>query len=292
MNQAISAPARLGLGCATFGREIDAAAAFVIMDHARAHGIDHFDTAPAYGDGSSERIVGEWLASRSPGQGFVVATKVKPPYTAARIRESVDASRRRLGRDRIDRLYLHEWDATAASDEAILALGSLVKTGTVGTIGASNVDLPRLGELHRRQAELGQARVGAIQNNHNLAVRNVDEPLTLYCRSNDIEVVTYSPLGAGFLTGKHRHQVQPGSRFALVPAHQDIYFQPEAQRRLEQLQVAASRTGLPSALLALAWALHQPATTMVLIGARTTDHLTQAFAARSLMIASVLPDLS
>src|SRR5690606_36105362 len=215
MDRPLSAPAALGLGCATFGREIDAAAAFAIMDHARERSIDHFDTAPSYGNGASERIVGQWLASRSAGNATRIATKVKPPYTAAALRESVDTSRRRLGRDRIDLLYLHQWDPTALNEEAVRTLASLVTAGVISTLGLSNVRLPELQAFGRRLAEFGPVSIGAIQNNHNFAVRGVDGALEEYCRSHAIDIVTYSPLAAGFLTGKHREGIQHGSRFQL-----------------------------------------------------------------------------
>ncbi|MEQ1853064.1 MAG: aldo/keto reductase, partial [Chthoniobacteraceae bacterium] len=97
-----------------------------------------------------------------------------------------------------------------------------------------------------------------------------------------IAIVTYSPLGAGFLTGKHQRGVAPGSRFDLVPGHQDVYFHESAYRRLARLEAVAARTGLSQAHLALAWALHQPGIASVLIGGRTPAHLDQALAAEAL----------
>ena len=280
MDRPLSAPAALGLGCATFGREIDAATAFDIMDYARERGIHHFDTAPSYGDGASEGVVGKWLASRSPGNAIRIATKVPPPYTKAAIRRSVDASRGRLGLNQIDLLYLHQWDPTALNSDSITALESLVASGAIEGVGASNVEQVQIQALHRAFANTARVALRAIQNNHNFAVRTVDGRMTQYCRNHTIDIVTYSPLGAGFLTGKHCKGVQQGSRFQLLPAHQKIYFQPEAQRRLVELQALAAQTGISSTTLALAWAMRHPGTAMVLIGARSTAHLAQAIAAR------------
>ncbi len=280
MDRPSSAHAALGLGCATFGREIDAAAAFAIMDFALERGINHFDTAPSYGDGASERVIGQWLTYRSPVVAPRIATKVKPPYTAAAIHQSVDASRGRLGRDRLDLLYLHQWDPTALNYDVIKALESLVASGAIGSVGASNVEQTQIQALHHALASSSRVTLRAIQNNHNFAVRTVDRAMTQYCRNHTIDIVTYSPLGAGFLTGKHSQGVQQGSRFQLLPAHQDIYFQSEAQRRLVELQALAAQTGISSTTLALAWAMRHPGTAMVLIGARSTGHLAQALAAR------------
>jgi aryl-alcohol dehydrogenase-like predicted oxidoreductase len=120
-----------------------------------------------------------------------------------------------------------------------------------------------------------------VQNNHNLAVRNVTPELRAFCAARNIAIVTYSPLGAGFLTSKHRRGVEPGSRFEVAPGHQKIYFNPEAERRLAHLEALAARTGHSQAHLALAWALHQPGVASVLVGGRTPAHLDQALAAQA-----------
>lgn len=251
---------RIGLGCVTFGREIDEAASFTLLDHAFARGVTHFDTAAAYGGGASETILGKWLASRKP-QGMTIATKILPPYD----RLDVTPSLKRLGVEQIDLLYLHQWHETALQADA--ALEKL----PVKQFGASNITLDQLRALG--------PRFRVIQNNHNLAVREVSDELRDYCAANDIAIVTYSPLGAGFLTGKHQNGVQVGSRFEIVPGHQNVYFHDAAYQCLAQLEAVAKRSGHSQAHLALVWALHQPGIDTVLIGGRTPAHLDQAFAA-------------
>ena len=123
---------RIGLGCVTFGREIDEAAAHVLLDHAYARGIIFFDTASAYSQGASESIIGRWIAARRPAAGSItVATKLLPPYDPERITEAVDASLQRLGLAVIDLFYLHSWDATAESPAALAALDAVVRAGKV-----------------------------------------------------------------------------------------------------------------------------------------------------------------
>ena len=130
---------RIGLGCVTFGREIDRAASFAMMDHALANGIHFFDTAAAYGAGASEQIIGEWLAfKRQEADAIVIATKILPPYNAAAITQSVDACRRRLQRDTIDLLFLHAWHDDVLTTETLTALDSLIHSGVVKQLGASN----------------------------------------------------------------------------------------------------------------------------------------------------------
>lgn len=268
---------KIGLGCVTFGREIDGAAAHVLLDHAYAHGVTFFDTASAYAQGASETIIGSWLALRK--QPVTIATKILPPYEPERIADVVGESSARLGVGAIDLLYLHRWDATAETVEALVALDTLVRADKVRALGVSNYNLPQLEAALALQQQHGLSRFSVVQNNHNLAVSDVSAEFCEFCAAEQIAIVTYSPLGAGFLTGKHQRVVQPGSRFALVPGHQDVYFNDEAWQRLARLESVAVRTGHTPAHLALAWALHQPGVASVLVGGRTPAHLDQALAA-------------
>ncbi len=264
---------RIGLGCVTLGREIDEADSFALLDHALARGITHFDTAAAYGGGASESILGRWLASRKPAD-ITVATKILPPYD----RIDLTPSLQRLGLDQIDLLYLHQWHDSA------LQAGAALEKLPVRRFGASNVTLDQLRALG--------PRFSVIQNNHNLAVSEVTDALREYCAALGVAIVTYSPLGAGFLTGKHQNGVQPGSRFEIIPGHQQIYFHEDAWRSLARLEAIASRTGHSPAHLALAWALHQPGIACTLIGGRNPAHIDQAFAALDFADAAVLSELS
>jgi aryl-alcohol dehydrogenase-like predicted oxidoreductase len=271
---------KIGLGCVTFGREIDEAAAHALLDHAYARGIVFFDTAAAYAQGESEAIIGRWLTSRRPAPGSVtIATKILPPFESGCIADGVGRSLERLGVAVIDLLYLHRWDAAAESPATLAALDALVRAGKVRALGVSNYTAQQLETALALQRQHGLTRFSIVQNNHNLAVSDVSAEFRQFCATMQIAIVSYSPLGAGFLTGKHRRGVQPGSRFDLVPGHQDVYFQAEALRRLARLESVAARTGHSQAHLALAWALHQPGVASVLVGGRTPAHLDQALAA-------------
>jgi 1-deoxyxylulose-5-phosphate synthase len=284
---------RIGLGCVTFGREIDEPSAVQILDHALARGVTLFDTASAYSQGASERIIGRWMASRRPAAGSVtIATKIRPPYEPHRIDTAVAESMQRLGTSMIDLLYLHQWDATAEALPALAALESLVRTGTVRALGVSNYNQRQLETALALQQRHGWARFSVVQNNHNLAVSDAGPSFREFCAARGIAVVTYSPLGAGFLTGKHRRGVEAGSRFDVVPGHQDVYFHDQSWQRLTRLESIAARTGNSQAHLALAWALHQPGVTSVLVGGRTPAHLDQAFTALAFDGAELLAELS
>lgn len=271
---------KIGLGCVTFGREIDENASFAMMDQGFKRGITFFDTASAYGAGTSETIVGNWLSANKPSAGSItVATKILPPYTSKSITESVAQSLRRLGTKTIDLLYLHNWHPTVETKSTLNALNNLVNDCKVLSIGASNFNGEQLLNAILLQADNDLTPFRFIQNNHNLAVSDLNRQLCRVCRAYEIDIVTYSPLGAGFLTGKHEHNVQAGSRFALVPDHQHIYFNEHARHRLVMLQKVAARTGYTTSHLALAWALHQKDVSSVLIGGRSPAHINQAFEA-------------
>ena len=128
----------IGLGTATFGREIDRETAFAVADRAFDRGITLIDTAEAYSSGLSETIVGEWVASRQVRHEIIIATKVTGTLSRDRIITSAEASLRRLRMETLDLFQLHVWDAETPIDETLQALDVLVTTGKVRAIGCSN----------------------------------------------------------------------------------------------------------------------------------------------------------
>jgi aryl-alcohol dehydrogenase-like predicted oxidoreductase len=271
---------RICLGGSTFGREVDEATAHALMDYSYGRKVSHFDTAATYTAGASEQIVGRWLASRRPAAGtLTVATKLYPPFEPEPIDRGVAASARRLGVETIDLLYLHKWDAGAETPAALRALDGLVKSGRVRSLGVSNFNAAQLRRVLTLQRELGLTPFKALQNCNNLAIRDVDVGIQELGREFDLAIITYSPRGAGFLTGKHRNGVEKGSRFDVAPGHQSDYFQDTPRRRLEKLAAVSARTGLSMPHLALAWAVHFPGVSSVLIGGRVPAQIDEAFAA-------------
>ncbi len=285
-------PAQIAVGTATFGREIDAATSHRLLEHAYARGIRHIDTAVAYSAGNSERIVGDWLRAHPERRREVtLATKFIPPFSADLIASTFAASLERLGVPRVDVLYLHRWDPTADQPSVRAALDRLVRDGKVGALGISNCTREKLRATRAQQIAEGLTPFTWLQNNQNYAVREVPLPYRQECAEHGISVVTFSPLGAGFLTGKHAGGVVPGSRFAVAPAHGDIYFNPTCHRRLDVLLATAKAHNLTPASLALAWALQRPLTRYVLIGGRDAAQIDQAFAASGPAFTAALADL-
>jgi aryl-alcohol dehydrogenase-like predicted oxidoreductase len=271
----------LGMGCVTFGREIDRDTSFAVMDHALERGINLFDSAAAYAAGASEKVVGEWLKDRGVRDDMVLATKVNGRLTRGHVTRSAEESLRRLQTERIDLFQLHSWDGDTPLEETLEALSSLVDQGKVRAIGCSNWSARQLGEALSLSEEGGFARVESVQPPYNLVQREIESGLLPLCREQGMATICYSPLAAGFLTGKYRRDqhVPGGTRFDIIPGHQDIYFNDRGFGMVERLEQAAKQSGLSMVQLALGWVLSRSGVTSVLIGARNTGQVDQAFEA-------------
>jgi aryl-alcohol dehydrogenase-like predicted oxidoreductase len=275
----------IGLGGATFGREIDQAGAFAVLDRALERGVTLFDTAEAYSAGRSEEILGRWIVSRGVREQIVLTTKVAPPLGRARVIASAEASLRRLQGETIDLFLLHSWDPATPLEETLEALEALVDSGKVRYVGCSNFAAWQLCKALWREDVRGWARMEAIQSVYNLAMRTIEGELLPLCADQQVGVITYSPLGAGFLTGKYRQggSVPSGTRFDIVPGHQDIYFNDSAFAAMERLRATSAALGMPMPHVGLAWVLRQPGISATLIGARGSAQVDQAFDAVSFL---------
>jgi aryl-alcohol dehydrogenase-like predicted oxidoreductase len=274
----------IGLGCATFGREIDQATSFAVMDRALERGINLIDTAESYAEGRSEEIVGHWLADRGVRERVVLATKVHGRLTRQRVLTSAEASLRRLQTDRVDLFQVHNWDAETPLEETLEALHMLVEQDKARYIGCSNYAAWQLCKALWRQDVNGWTRLESVQPNYNLIVRDIERGMLSLCADQEVGVITYSPLGGGFLTGKYRqgNGIPTGTRMDVVPLMQEIYFHEVGFRVMEGLRAKAAELGSTMVLLALAWAMGQPGITSVLAGARSVDQVDQAFQAQAM----------
>jgi len=276
----------IGLGCVTFGREIGAAESFRVLDAALERGITLVDTAEVYGEGASEEVVGAWLADRKVRDRIVLATKVNGVLTRPYVLAAAEASLRRLRTDRVDLYQIHNWDATTPLDETLGAMEELGRTGKARFTGCSNVTEGQLAAMLARQGELGHARMQSVQPIYNLVHRELEAGLLPLCRRERLAVLTYSPLGAGFLTGKYRRgaPLPQGSRFDIKPGHQGVYFTEHGWRVLDEVRSLANEAGIPLPRLALAWVMHRPGVTSVLVGGRSPAHVEQALEADALAL--------
>jgi 1-deoxyxylulose-5-phosphate synthase len=271
----------IGMGCVTFGRELDPQSSLLIMDYAFEQGITLFDTAEAYAQGASERVVGEWMQSRNSRGKIVLATKINGTLTRHRIITSAEASLKRLQTDRIDLLQTHVWDESTPLEETLEALTTLVQQGKVRHIGCSNYSAPQLTAALALSDTAGLSRMVSVQPPYNLVQRDIEAEMLPLCTAENIGVISYSPLAAGFLTGKYRKDaaIPSGTRFDVIPGHQDIYFTRHGYQVLAKLDEESRTTGKSHVQLALSWVLSQPGITSVLIGARNTGQIEQALQA-------------
>jgi aryl-alcohol dehydrogenase-like predicted oxidoreductase len=283
----------IGMGCVTFGREIDKSTSFELLDRALERGVTLFDTAEAYAQGASENVLGDWITDRGVRDQIVVATKVAGVLTKDRVISSAEASLQRLQVEQIDLFQLHVWDDVTPLDDTMDALNRLIESGKVRYIGCSNWSAWHLAKSLLLSQSLGLQRLQSVQPPYNLVERDIEADLLPLCADQQIGVITYSPLAAGFLTGKYGRgqQVPEGTRFDVIPEHQPLYFTEQGYSALDRLERAARQTGHSMVQLALAWTLAQPHVTSMLVGARTMAQVDQAFEAEQLALDSEVREL-
>ena len=282
----------IGLGSVTFGREIDAEESFSVIDYAMDRSINLIDTAEVYSAGGSEKVLGQWLSRSSNRQKVVLGTKIVPPLGRERILQVAEDSLRRLQTDVIDLYQLHAFDADTPLEETMDALNTLVQQGKVRYLGCSNFDAWQICKALWIADVNDLAPMVSVQPNYSLAIRDIEAELLPFCADQNIGVTSYSPLGAGFLTGKYTKTwtAPKGTRFDVMPDHWDIYENDTSMRRMEGLRDIAAETGISMVQIALAWAIGQPGITSVLIGCRTTSHIDQAFQAEEMGLTQELRD--
>ena len=297
----------IGLGCVTFGREIDEESSRRIMDYAVEKGITFFDTAEAYGGGqskfgrknltgvddireqtldmsSSELIVGRWMKDRSMRNEITLCTKVSTGASADNINKALSASLERLGTDSVDVYKIHSPDPSTPIEETMAALDQEVRNGRVTAAGGSNYSAEQLQESLNASKNRGYARFEVIQPPYNLIQREVELDLFPLCKREQIAITSYSPLGAGFLAGKYdsdRSNVPTTTRFGIAPGHINLYFSDKNFDTVEMLRKKSEEMDIPMVQLAMAWVMTNPDVTTVLIGARTTAHIDNALKAYS-----------
>jgi aryl-alcohol dehydrogenase-like predicted oxidoreductase len=247
-----------GVGSAPefFGQGIAHDEAFAIMDRAWDAGIDWFDTGDAYGGGSSEAWIGEWL--RSTGNRPRLTTKVFHSTTGTpgdvglapdRIRRQLEASLRRLGVDHVDYYLAHEPDPTVPLESTVACFEQLRGEGLVGAWGLSNFGVEEI-------RAFGPA---LVQNSFSLLDRADEADVLPYCKAHGILYVPFGPLAGGWLTGKYRRgeAFPEGSRMTQRPGPYARYVDDSVFDLLEELESEAARKGVSMAALAFAWVLER-----------------------------------
>ncbi len=261
----------IGEGCWPMGGSYwggkDDAESIRVIHQALELGVNFFDTAPAYGQGHSERILGKGLKGRRGD--VVISTKASErDHTPQALRRQLHESLERLQTDYVDIYFIHWPSRSDPLADTMGALESLRREGLIRAIGVSNFDVPML-EI---AAKYGQ--VDVVQPPYNLIWRFIEEDLLPYCRDHNIGIVTYSSLAQGLLTGTIRlnDTYAPGD---LRP--RSVLWQSENLGKclytVERLRPIAQQLGVTLAQLSLRWLISQPGVTSALVGARTVSEI-------------------
>ena len=279
----------LCLGAMTFGRESTEELSYEILDRFVESGGNFIDTADVYGQGLSEQILGKWLKGK-PRADYVIATKVRWPMgkgpnqeglSRAHILASVEASLARLGTDYIDLYQVHGWDPGAPLEETLGTLNTLVQSGKVRYIGASNYTGWHLQKAVDISLMRGWEPFSCLQPLYNLLDRSIEWEVLPVCRNEGLGVIPWSPLRGGWLSGKYRRgmtgplsgtRIEAAGKFGWSEAW-ETYDNEFTWGVIDALFAVAEEAGKTPAQVALNWVLHRPGITAPIIGVRTMAHL-------------------
>ena len=289
---------RLVLGCMSFGVPERGAHAWTLgqeqsrplIRQALDVGINFFDTANVYSDGTSEEIVGKLIHEMVPRDQVVIATKVygrmSPDANGVglsrkAILREIDHSLRRLGTDYVDLYQIHFWDNDTPIEETLEALNDVVRAGKVRYLGASNTYAWQLALALGVADKNGWARFATMQSHLNLLYREEEREMLPLCRAQGLGVITFSPLARGRLA---RAWTDTSARSETDAVTKRFYgATEEADRKVvEAVATIAERRGVPRAHVAMAWVAQKPGVTAPIIGATKAQHLDDALAALSL----------
>ncbi len=286
---------RLCLGCMTYGVPergthpwtLPEEASRPLIRQAVELGINFFDTANAYSDGTSEEIVGRALREYARRDEIVVATKVryasrKAPNVGGLSRKAIfheiDGSLQRLGMDHVDLYQIHRWDANTPIEETMEALHDVVKAGKARYLGASSMHAWQFAKANQVAKANGWTPFISMQPELSLLYREEEREMLPLCQDQGVGVIPWSPLARGRLArpwGQHTPRIASDAFGAGLFAHTE-----EADRRVAAAlaEVAAAR-GEALAQVALAWVLQKPGITAPIIGASKPSHFDDAVAA-------------
>jgi aryl-alcohol dehydrogenase-like predicted oxidoreductase len=289
--------APLAFGGNVFGWTLDEAGSFAMLDAFVDAGFNLVDTAdvysrwvPGHRGGESETVIGNWFAHSGKRAKVVLATKCgkdmgdgRKGLSARYIEQAVDASLRRLQTDYIDLLQAHDDDRATPLEETLGAFDKLIRAGKVRAIGASNYTAARLAEALRVSRDNGLARYESLQPLYNLYDRAVFErELQAVCEREELGVLPFFALAAGFLTGKYRSEADLAGRARSAMVKDKL--NPRGFAILDALDKVAARLGSTPASVAIAWLMQCPTVTAPIASATQAVHLEALIAATRLQL--------
>ncbi|MFZ1426715.1 MAG: aldo/keto reductase [Geminicoccaceae bacterium] len=292
---------RICLGCMSYGVPergnhawtLDERESRPFIKRALESGINFFDTANVYSDGTSEEIVGRALKDFASRDEVVIATKVhgrmRPGPNGAglsrrAIMSEIDASLKRLGVDHVDLYQIHRWDYGTPIEETLEALHDVVRAGKARYIGASSMYAWQFAQALAIAERHGWTRFVSMQNYVNLLYREEEREMLPLCAAEGIGVMPWSPLARGRLT---RDWDEQSARSETDEFGRGLYVKSKDGDRkvVERLTEVAAARGLPRAQVALAWLLAKSGTVPI-VGATKLQHLEDAVAALAIELSA------
>ncbi|MHB1445641.1 MAG: aldo/keto reductase [Acidimicrobiales bacterium] len=288
---------RICLGCMSYGVAgrgnhewtLDEQASRPFIQRAVEAGINFFDTANVYSDGTSEEIVGRALADYANRDEIVLATKVNGRMHAGpngqglsrkAIMSEIDNSLRRLGTDYVDLYQIHRWDRTVPIEETLEALHDVVRAGKARYIGASSMWAWQFSKALYLADRHGWTRFVTMQNHYNLLYREEEREMMPLCKDQGIGVIPWSPLARGRLT----REWDSSTARSETDAFGRMLYKDEDRTIVERVGEVAQARGVSQAQVALAWMLSKRYITAPIVGATKTAHLEDAIAAVDLRL--------
>jgi aryl-alcohol dehydrogenase-like predicted oxidoreductase len=282
-----------GSGWAAPVGQIDVEGARKQIGVARDAGVNLFDTADVYSNGTSEEILGQALGSDR--DEVLIATKVRlamgeGPNDGGLSRHHIirgaEASLRRLGTDYIDLYQVHEWDGHTPLEETLAALDHLVQSGKVRYIGCSNYTAWQLMKALWISDRDGLASFVSQQVYYSLQAREIEYEIVPLCVDQGIGILVWSPIAGGLLSGKYRRGVEPpaGSRHLGDWSEPPVYDEDKLYDTIEELVTIGADHGVSAAQVALAYIMGKPAVTSLIVGARTEEQLADNLASAELAL--------
>ena len=259
--------------------------ALKLLDHARRVGLKRFDTANTYGGGASEIILGKWLRAQGANfrQGVQIATKVgnpngcppgETPLSRSQVAHHLDQSLQRLGVERIDLYYIHEFDRVTPLEETLAAMAVAMEAGKIDRFGISNASRGDVEDVLRLAPASLARRFEYVQNEYSLLATGDAADVIPFCASHGLRYTAFSPLAGGLLTGKYRLGEDPptDSRLAHAAEIYRDYLDEEAFAVIERLRRSADERGQAMAEAALRFVLDTPRVDGLIIAPRRLEH--------------------
>ncbi len=272
---------QLCFGTMSFGGDADASEAARMYAACRDKGVNFFDCANVYNKGKAEEILGKLVANER--DDLVITSKCfyetgdginARGANRRHILQSVEASLKRLGTDRLDVLFMHSWDADTPLEETLRTLENLVAQGKVLYLGASNYAAWQIAKALGISERRGWPRFEVLQPMYNLVKRQVETEILPLAKTENLGVITYGPVGGGLLSGKYAADLRPDiGRLMTSKSYIGRYREEEVFKIAGKFTELAKAKGIHPVSLAVAWVAANPVVTCPIIGARNVEQL-------------------